>query len=322
MKTKTEYVVLATVIILLAIYLVLRPSGPDPDRLPQPQPVDEAAINRLVITDKHGTGIELVKKDERWFIQPHGYPGNTATVRNMARAAADLTLTALVSESGNYERYGLGPSDQIHVQAFSNGNPVRAFHIGRTAPTHQHTFVLLAGNPNVYHARGTIARTFDHTVDSLRDKTVFDFDESIVTVMAIQRGEQSAVLTQEPIEDRGKTPEARDPGIPTSKEWRDGAGNAVDQEAVTQLLNTMARMDCDGYMDDQASERLTDARWSVTFETLEGDFTLLVFPKENEEDNEVPAMASTTPYAFFLNEDRVQRMETSLNALLGDIHTP
>jgi hypothetical protein len=318
MKVKKEYLVLLTVIIILALYLALRPTGNNLGGLPQPAALDSAALNRLVITDKEDTALELVKKDARWFIEPHGYLGDTAKVKNMLKAISDLTLTALVSESGNYERYGLAPNEKKSVQALSNGDTLRAFDIGRTAPTQQHTFVLLAGDPNVYHARGQIARTFDHTVEGLRDKTVFDFDKADVTAITLQQGGRSMTLTQQAHAEPGEATEPRDPDRTALTEWRDAAGRTVDQDAVNRLIDGMARMDCDAYMDDQASERLSDARWTVTFETPEGNFTLMVFDRENGEDPDIPALASSNPYAFFLNADRVERFEASLNALLDN----
>jgi hypothetical protein len=255
MKVKKEYLVLLTVIIILALYLALRPTGNNLGGLPQPAALDSAALNRLVITDKEDTALELVKKDARWFIEPHGYLGDTAKVKNMLKAISDLTLTALVSESGNYERYGLAPNEKKSVQALSNGDTLRAFDIGRTAPTQQHTFVLLAGDPNVYHARGQIARTFDHTVEGLRDKTVFDFDKADVTAITLQQGGRSMTLTQQAHAEPGEATEPRDPDRTALTEWRDAAGRTLDQDAVNRLIDGMARMDCDAYMDDQASER-------------------------------------------------------------------
>ncbi|MEJ2027935.1 MAG: hypothetical protein P8X52_10995, partial [Limibacillus sp.] len=45
---------------------------------------------------------------------------------NMVKAAVDLTITDLISESGNYDRYALTDDKKIGVQAFSGGKMVRS----------------------------------------------------------------------------------------------------------------------------------------------------------------------------------------------------
>jgi hypothetical protein len=317
MKVKKEYAILAAAIATLALYLVLRPDGHHQNRLPQPPTVDSAAIDRLVITKSDNTSLELYADDNQWHIGPQGYRSDAAKAKNMVKTISELTLTAMVSESGSYERYGLTPSEKTRVQAFGKGALLRAFDIGRPAPTQQHTFVLVQGDATVYHARGQIGRTFDHTVESLRDKTVFDFDRTQISAITLRRGDKAMALTKQPINPESETPEAAASAITTWMEWQDASGQKVNQEAVTHLLDGMARMDCDGYLDDQAPERLTDALWSVRFENEHEDFTISVFEKIDADDNKMPAMTSVNPYAFVLKEERVQGYAAALDQLLG-----
>lgn len=317
MKVKKEYAILAAAIAILVLYLVLRPDGHNQNRLPQPPAVDSDAIDRLVITKNDNTSLELFKKDNQWHIGSQGYRSDTAKAKNMVKTISELTLTAMVSESGSYERYGLTPNEKTSVQAFSKGTLLRAFDIGSPAPTHQHTFVLMQGDATVYHARGQIGRTFDHTMESLRDKTVFDFDRTQISAITLRRGDKSMALTKQPISPKSETPEAASSEIATWMEWHDASGQKVSQEAVAHLLDGMARMDCDGYLDDQAPERLTDALWSVLFENEHEAFTFSVFDKIDADDNKIPAMTSVNPYAFVLKQERVQGYAAALDQLLG-----
>ncbi|MCJ8501212.1 DUF4340 domain-containing protein [Desulfatitalea alkaliphila] len=321
---KIEFVLLAVVILTLVLYLVLR-SGGDPARgLPQPAASDSGGIDRLVVAKGNEPPMTLEKRGERWFVGPRAYPADRAAVNNMVKAAADLTLTALVSESRSYERYGLTPEERITVQAFQGDARVRDFVIGKPAPTQQHTFVLLADDPNVYHARGQIVRTFDRTVASLRDRTVFDFDRDRVHTIALSRADATSVLQLQPVDDGTTSEDRNDPGVgggpPVHKAWQDAQGRTVDQEAVTRLLEGMARLQCDSYLDDAAVERLVAPRWQITFESPDGNFTLMVFASDAEpqlSEDKVPAMASTNDYAFALDATRVEQYETALDALLA-----
>lgn len=323
---KIEFVLLAVVIVTLVLYLVLRSGGDPSQGLPQPAASDSGGIDRLVVAKGSDPPMTLEKRGERWFVGPRAYPGDRAAVNNMVKAAADLNLTALVSESRSYERYGLTPEERITVQAFQGDTRVRHFIIGKPAPTQQHTFVLLADDPNVYHARGQIARTFDRTLESLRDRTVFDFDRDRVHTIALSRADATSVLQLQPVGDESASEEAADPGVtgdtPHQKAWQDVQGRTVDQEAVTRLLEGMARLQCDSYLDDAAAERLVDPRWQITFESPDGNFTLMVFDADAEPqiaENLVPAMASTNDYAFALDATRVEQYEIALDTLLtGD----
>ncbi len=317
MKAKKEYAILAAAIAILVLYLVLSPDGQNKNHLPQPPAVDAATIDRIVITKADNTSLELFKTDKHWHIGPQGYRSDTAKARNMVKTISELTLTAMVSESGSYERYGLTPNVKTSVQAFSNDTLQRAFDIGSPAPTHQHTFVLVEGDAKVYHARGQIGRTFDHTTESLRDKTVFDFDRTQITAITLRRGDQSKALTQRPVSASGETSETTPSDVATWTEWQDGSGQLVSQEAVAHLLDGMARMDCDRYLDDQAAERLTDARWSVTFENEHEAFTISVFDKTDANDDTIPVMTSYNPHAFVLKAERVRGYAAALDQLLG-----
>lgn len=134
MKLKKEYLILLLAIIALGLYLFLSSKDGSQFELPQPKALESSRIDRILITKEDGS-LDLVKKDNQWTLQPQGYPADSAEVTNMLNTIAELKLTALVSESGAYERYDLAKSDAIHVQAFSGNTLVREFDVGQVAPT-------------------------------------------------------------------------------------------------------------------------------------------------------------------------------------------
>ncbi|RJQ68191.1 MAG: DUF4340 domain-containing protein [Desulfobacteraceae bacterium] len=324
MKLKKEYILLIGVIAALVLYLSTRSLNQDGEKLPQPSKLENAAINRLVLTDKQNAPLELVKKDDRWVIEPKGYPADSAKVKNMVNSLSDLTLTALVSESGNYERYGLAAGEKIFVQAFSDGSPVRVFSIGKAAPTYQHTFVVLEGDPRVYHARGQLERTFDQSIDSLRDKTIFAIDKQSITGLTLKKGQKTLALVKKesrqpetpPETEKAETP-AQPPAQPPATEWRDDGGRAADQNSVDQLLSAIDHLDCDAFLEDQAKTQLGEALWTISFKRAEEEYSLSVHPKLDENADKMPATASTMTQAFLLNQTRIKNIEKDLNRLLG-----
>ena len=59
----------------------------------------------------------------------------------MLSAIENLTLTALVSESKNYNLYDLNEEKRINVKAWQGENLKRDVDLGKTASSFRHTFV-------------------------------------------------------------------------------------------------------------------------------------------------------------------------------------
>lgn len=335
MKLKKEYIVLTLVVVALVIYLTTRSANHDEADLPQPAKLELAKINRLVVTDKEKPPVELVKKDEKWFIEPQGYGADSVKVKNMANAVAELDLTALVSESENYERYELTPKARVHVQAFGEGGTLlRAFDIGKSAPTFQHTFVTLEGDPKIYHARGQLRSTFEQDVEALRDKTIFDLDKESITALTVQKEGKTLAATKvtppapesqptaspspEASPDASPAPSAT-PAAPPEPQWQSAEGQTLAKAEVERIVGAMAHLQCDSYLDDAAKAKLTQSQplAVITFKNDQGEHTLSVFPKSDEKADKVPALASTTAYGFVLVEYRLKEIEKTINQLLG-----
>ena len=340
MKLKKEYILLTLVVVALVVYLTTRSANNDEEDLPQPAKIETAKVNRLVVTDKENPPVELVKKDEKWFIEPQGYAADSVKAKNMVSAVAELALTALVSESKNYDRYELTPKTRINVQAFGDGGTrLRAFDIGKAAPTFQHTFVTLDGDPKIYHARGQLRNTFEQSVEALRDKSIFDIDKESIASLTIQKqGKQLAASKVTPPKAEASaatpapSPEAAQessatatpapsatPAEPPAPQWQAADGQALDKAEIKRILGAVARLQCDSFLDDAAKAKLTQgtALATLTFKNDQGEYTLSVFPKESETADKVPALASTTPYGFMLNEHRLKEIEKTIDKLLG-----
>lgn len=334
MKFKKEYLILIVVIIALVLYLTTRSANHDSE-IPQLTKLDAAKINRLVLTIKEGAPIELIKKDEQWMIEPNDYKADNVKVKNMVTAIADLKLTALVSESKSYERYGLTPAEQIVVQAFSEGKAVRTIDVGKPAPTFQHTFVRIEGNPDVYHARGQIEGKFNQTIDNLRDKTIFDVDKDGVTEMTFTKGGQSLTLVKKEIPKATAEKEKAEEGSeakseetstavvePPEIQWQKPDGATANKQTMERLIGDIAKLSCDGYLEDPDRSKLTDALWTLSFKVGAKEYTLSGFaaqdqPASDESPKKLPCLASTVEYPFYLSKWRVDKFEKSINQLLG-----
>lgn len=326
MKLKKEYLILLLIIIVLSVYLVTRSKDQTHFELPQPAEVDSQKINRLVIA-KGDRSIELSKKDDKWYIGPKAYPADSIKVKNMLKAVADLTLTDLISESGNYERYDLTDAQRINVRAFIGSEMVRNFDVGKGAPTNQHTFARLADDPKVYHARGHLNSTFDHTTEELRDLTVLSFEKSDITSLAVQKGAQSLTLAKKAVvpeakeqpAEAEKQAEQKEAPSQSQAQWQDPQGQAVDQPAAERLLSDLSNLKCSRFLEDNAAENLKTKTpiWTLTFRSEKETYSLSAFDKADATATEYEALSSAEPYAFTLTKNKFETIEKQMDKLLN-----
>jgi hypothetical protein len=326
MKLKKEYLILLLIIVALSAYLMMRSQNQTHYELPQPAQADSQKINRMVITD-NGQSFELNKKDDQWVVGPKAYAADSVKVKNMVKAAADLTITDLISETGNYERYGLTDDHKIDVQAFEGGKMVRHFSVGKASPTYQHTFVRLADDPDVYNARGQLNHTFNHTVSDLRDLTVLAFDKDAITEVMIQKDNQSLILAKKEIlpekkiqlSGEAKPEEKKDATAQPKPQWQSPDGKPMDQPTVFRLLHDFSEFKCNSYMADDAAKELKDKtpRWTLTFQAGKEAHSLSVFNNSDSKATEFSALSSSGPYAFTIPKSKEEGIEKTIDKLLN-----
>lgn len=319
MKLKKEYLILVLAIVALALYLGLRNRGTSHDDLPQPEALETSRIDRIVITSQE-ISLDLVKKDDQWTLQPQGYPADKAKVTNMLNTIANLKLTAVVSESGNYERYDLTDAEKVAVQAYSGKTLVREFDVGQSAPTFRHTFVTLAGDPKVYHGQGAFVNTFDQTVEELRDKSVMTFDQAAITGVEIQKGDQTlAAARVEVASPQPAEPQTSEPAAAPEVEWHTTQGDVLDKASLEALMGSLSKLQCKAFVNDRTKADFPAALWTITFRDAANAYTLSLFAKQNEDDMSFPAIASTNPYVFSLPENQVETFGKQIETLIqGD----
>jgi hypothetical protein len=310
MKVKKEYLVLLVIIVALSLYLVLR----NPDRtyyqLPKVPDAKKADISKIEII-KNDTSVVLEKRDNRWRVSPQGYPADLDKVNGMLDALDNLTLTALVSEKKDYNRYDLNKDKAITVKAWTGNTMIRDFELGKTAPSYRHTFVKLAGDDRVYHARGNFRWNFDQTVDNLLDKTILSFDLHGIDEIRFTKGRESTTFSRKsPAEDdkAGQKDAAQSSGAQKSdRVWQSAEGKRVDESKINPLLTTLSRLRCDRYVENRKKETYHDPIYTVTLKG-EKEYTLSIFAKEGEASKQYPAISSESAYPFVLTEQQAEKI--------------
>ena len=309
MKAKSEYILLAVVIVALLLYLLLR----NPDRvqyqLPALPAMARAELSRIDIV-RSGQAIRLEKKDGRWLIQPQGYRSDPVRLEAIEDAVCNLRLTALVSESGNFFPYGLDREKVIIVKAYGQERLLREFSVGNAASTYSHTYVKLAGDHRVYHAEKSFRGEFERRVDDLRDKTVLTFDKNEISAVEIVSAGEAAVFTRNrlPVEIKADETKAGDQADPPkgADAWLMADGNAANPGELNGIIEQASQLSCEGFIEGRAREDFREPVFTVRFKGHK-DYLLSIFPKA-ETGTAYPAVSSESPYPFLLSSYKAENI--------------
>ncbi len=302
---KKEYLILLAVIIGACLYLYLKDRDRVNYRLPEPEPVEKAKISKIEIRRPQPETVTIEKIDGQWRISPAGYAADEAQVKEMLDAVSRLTLTALVSDSGDYDRYDLTEASAILVTAWSgDGTVVRELTVGKRAASYHHTFVRVGDDPCVYHAGGSLHDMFDKTVDDLRDKTVLSFEKETIGRVSIAMAGETLELEKQPT--TAPSPEAEASGekaLPEEQEtaWRSVDGQPVDQSAIEDLIGELSSLRCGGFLPEEKEEALTDPDYRITL-AGEKAYTLSLFSLPEEDESDYAGISSENKSVFSLSE--------------------
>ena len=316
---KKEYLILLAVIIAACLYLYLKDRDQINYQLPEVTALEENQIAKIEISRPGEDPIRLEKADEKWRISPAGLPADEARVKEMLAALSGLTLTALVSESGDYERYDLSPERAIVVTARSQADGLlRRLTLGKRAASYHHTFVRLGEDPGVYHAGGSLHDTFDKDSDDLRDKTVLAFDPETVDHVAIAMAGETLELKKEtpaslPPEAEGTAPaQTSQP----SAVWTAVDGRPVDQTGIEGLLKTLANLKCGGYPAEGETADLKTPDYTVTLTGRESH-TLSLFSRQAEDRSDYFGRSSQNASIFTLPAHQAEAVMKKPSELLS-----
>ena len=323
MKIKKEYIILAIIIIALSVYLVMRRSDRTLYELPEIPKVSQKEITRLQIS-KGNTIIDLNKKDDSWFIAPKEYPADSAKVKNMLDNIENFALTALVSESKNYNLYDLSDEAKVNVKAWQGENLKRDIDVGKSASSFRHTFVKTAADDKVYHARGNFRNTFETKIDDLRDKLVLTYTVSDIQQVDITQEKQSSVLNRTELPEKEETTSAddKDKASPPAPKivWQTPDGRTGDDAALNRLLNTLSNLRCQSFIEDRGKEDFTSPKITIQLNGAQ-EHSLSIFAKTDEKDTEHPAISSASKYAFLLTDSQVENIKKASSDILKEPET-
>lgn len=317
MKVKRELFILIAVIAALSLYIFLQKRGKTHYALPALEKIAAPDIAKITIR-KGSSEITLERDHERWLILPQKYPADPSLVKDMIDGVGSPTLTALASESKNYGIYDLDDNQRTSVEIAGPRGALRKMDIGKTAPSHRHTFVRIGDDHRVYHASGNLKGTFDKDVLALRDKSVLKIDGEVAKISLSEGKKQITFLMRpEPAPPPGAEGETSSgkQGEGEGKEhsrWMTADGKSAVDAEVEEIIDTAKNLRCDGFVEDKTKEDLKNPLFTLTLKGT-AEFTLSLF--EKKEDRYV-ATSSGSDFPFLLSEFTVKRIRKDPDSLI------
>ena len=314
MKFKKEYIFLLVIILALSLYLVYQNPNRTQYELPQLPSIPEAEISKIEI-QQDAQQVRLTKPSGQWQLTPQGYPADAKKIEAMLKVIQDLTLTALVSESQNFERYDLHPAKKITVKAWTGESVKREFDIGKSAPSFRHTFVTITGDKRIFHAQDNFRSTFENDAVALHDKTVLTLKADEIQQIQIMESDQalSLVKAQPPaaVDIKSSAQDAPD-NPPAGPTWQSADGSAIDASKVDSLLSALSNLTCERYLYDTAAASLTEPVYTITLTGAE-EYKISFFSPQDATSEQFPARSSQNELPFLLPDFRLKSIKLALD---------
>ncbi len=292
---KTEYIVLVVAIVILSGYLLLRNSNQIQYDIPKLKPVSQEEISKIEIIRPKST-VTIKKNEKQWVTEAENYPLDDTLMKDILANLAGLELTAMVSQSKNYFMYGLADDNRITVKAYKGDELVREFQMGKPASTYRHTYVRLAGDDRVFHARESFRNFYERELDEMRDKTVLKFDQDEVSQIEVTWKNEAITFTKKVEQPEIKAGEQEQPKAEIS--WVSQDGKIAKMDVMETILRNGSLLKCAKYEYQAKKEDMGEPIYKVRFKGAK-DYTVSIFSQK--EDKNYSAISSESPYLFLLS---------------------
>jgi hypothetical protein len=320
---KKEYLILLAVIIGACLYLYLKDRDRVNYQLPEVKPVEQSVITAIDIRRPGQETLTLEKADGRWRLAAGGFPADEAQVNPMLEALSGLALTALVSESKDYDRYDLSEAKAVLVTARAGDKaPVRELTVGKRASSYNHTFVRIGQDPNVYHAAGSLHDTFSKDAETLRDKTALAFDREEIRRISITMAGETLELEKQPAPAAAPAAEAQAPPAEQKPVWKTAEGQSPpDPSGIDRLLGELSALRCSGYLPEGAEKDLKDPAYTITL-TGKKTYTLSLFAGADKAKNGYAGTSSENTSVFTLSDFQAELIMKKPSELMAPPAAP
>lgn len=256
---------------------------------------------------KDGKEVELIKKNNTWYVGQDNYLANKSDVESMIRSVQEIKVLDKIGKSGNEEtdeKYSLTDSKATFVKIFKDGKEIQSMKLGKTSSTNSQTYGSVGRKKDIYLLSGNLVSTFGKSAESLRGKTVYTIEEKDINGVNVSAGNKDWSLTK-----TSKKGEAQ---------WAYMGGEAdvvLDNSAVNTWIRSIAFMNINTWVDDGVAlpaDKLASLQISA-----DGGVTVNVdiYEKKEGADTKYYGTCSTTTHKFELTKSQTEKFTKNFDEL-------
>ncbi len=186
-----------SIILILGLYLVINSTGKMNYKIPVFDTIDGQEINIIRIEGLLDS-FELYSDKGIWRIGTDDLRAEPFKVEEMITLLVEPEFIDMVSDTGNYQNYGLDTEEYITVKAWTGENnedtPGRELFIGNINTNGSFTFIRRPDNASVFTVRGNIRGLFDVTQNDLIDKRILNIDIPEIDKIVLSFSDSNYIL--------------------------------------------------------------------------------------------------------------------------------
>ena len=196
-KIGKQLLIPVTIILILGLYLGINSTGKMNYKIPAFDAIDGEEITIIEIEGLSGS-LKLYSDNGIWKLDTDDLRAEPSKVAEMISFLVDPEFIDMVSDTGNYQNYGLVDGEYITVRAWTNnnneGNPDRELFIGNINTTGSFTFIRRPDNASVFTVSGNKRTFFDITRNDLLDKRILNIEIPEIDKIVLSFSESTYIL--------------------------------------------------------------------------------------------------------------------------------
>jgi len=301
MKIRKNIIIPIAAIIILGLYLVFNTTGKMNYKIPEFKSIQSGTIYSMEIKSEKGT-INLYSDNGVWKLNPENLRAEPSKINEMLAFLENPQFIDMVSDTKNYQNYGLEKGKFVDIKAMVKGNadnkPVRELYLGDLNQSRRFAFIRIPDNKAVFTVKENIKKLFDVSENDLFDKKILNFDSTKIDKIEV-------------ISNNLKTTIDKSVDSDNKDIWKTDNGAELDSNAVGQSLRYLANSRFESY--SPAGENRGEG--NIFTINLYNDKTLNSFTITKKNDSNYSAFSSYAGKDFILAENTA----TQIIKMSGDI---
>ena len=300
MKIRKNLIIPFAAIVILGLYLAFNTTGKMNYKIPEFNYIESKTIDKIEITGEKGK-LNLYSENGVWKFDPDNYRADPSKMTKVLSFLENPQFIDMVSNSKNYQNYGLQEGKFIHIKARIVGNssthPNRELLIGDQNQNGNFAFIRTPDNTAVFTVQANIRTLFDVNQNDLLDKQIFHMDTSKIDKIDLISDDQKTTIN--------KTVDSDNKDI-----WKSENGLDLDTTTIDQSLRYLGNSRFESYSLERSVNNDKNLFMVNLYE--EGIIHSLSILKKNEKN--YSALSSFTVEEFILSENT----GTQIMKMFGD----